>query len=124
MRQILLNGKYYEVVGEVLQRAINPFKGKLGSSGGLEYSDFGAASIEEYHDFRNGIGKNRGEGSEARLEFSEGIDFTIEGQAVLAPLVNTAEYDDWEASHSYSLLNFVIPTTPDGQCYECTTAGS
>jgi len=72
------------------QRSINPFLGRLGGAGSPTYSDFSQASAEEYFDFRNGIGKKRGLSSEARLEWSEGIDFTSEGQAVLGGLVTTA----------------------------------
>jgi len=89
VREIVLNSKRYQITGEIVQRAINPWQAKV-QSGGLTYEDFGQAQLEEYYDFRNGIGKKRGLGSEARLEFSEGIDFTTEGQAVLGPLVNTA----------------------------------
>ena len=91
MRQVNLAGVFYKLAPRtrVTERAINPFKGRIGGAGGLEYSDFSSASLEEYFDFRNGIGKNRGLGSEARLQFSQGIDFSIEGQAVLGSLVNT-----------------------------------
>jgi len=87
MREIRLNGVQYEVKGEITKRAVSPWMAKV-SSGSKTYSDFSTAALEEYYDFRNGIGKKRCLGSEARLEFSEGIDFTTEGQAVLGPLVN------------------------------------
>ena len=89
MKQILLNGVYREIKGEITHRAINPWMAKVGS-GGTTYKDFSQAELEEYYDFRNGIGKKRGEGSDARLEMSEGVDFTTEGQAVLGPLITTA----------------------------------
>ncbi len=89
MREINLNGKFYEVKDEIIKRAVSPWIAKV-SSGGTEYSDFSTAELEEYFDFRNGIGKNRAVGSEARTQFTEGIDFTTEGQAVLSPLVTTA----------------------------------
>uniref|UniRef100_A0A6M3KBF4 Uncharacterized protein n=1 Tax=viral metagenome TaxID=1070528 RepID=A0A6M3KBF4_9ZZZZ len=92
MRTILLNSTYYRLSpGSMIdQRAINPFIGKLGGAGSPTYSDFSQASAEEYFDFRNGIGKKRGIASESRLDWSEGLDFTTEGQAVLGPLVTTA----------------------------------
>ncbi len=130
MREINLNGVFYEIKGETTHRAINPWKAQVRSAGGSTYSDFSQAEPEEYHDFRNGIGKNRGVGSDARLQWSEGIDFSIEGQAVLAPLVNTVDYATWTASTAYTagaasaLFSFVIPTTPNTYCYECTTAGT
>ncbi|MAF43107.1 MAG: hypothetical protein CMI54_02910 [Parcubacteria group bacterium] len=125
MRTIVLNAKSYKVTGEITQRAINPFRGKLGGTGSLEFSDFGQASIEEYHDFRNGIGLQSELPSESnRLWFTEGIDFSTARSAVLSSLVNTADYADWAASTAYSLLNFRIPTTPDGNVYECTNAGT
>jgi len=89
MNEILLNSVRYEVKGEIVSRAINPWIAKV-SSGGTTYDDASNAQLEEYHDFRNGIGKVRGVGSDARLQFSEGIDFTTEGQAVLGGLVTTA----------------------------------
>ncbi len=90
MREVNLAGVQYPITGSIDQRRINPFKARLGAPGSLEYQDFQNASLEEYHDFRNGIGRDRGVGSEARLQFSEGIDFTIEGQTVLGGLVTTA----------------------------------
>jgi len=33
-------------------------------------------------------------------------------------------YDTWAATTAYSLTDRVVPTVPDGQCYECTTAGT
>ena len=89
MREINLNGKYYKIHSDIIQRRLNPWKAKIGA-GGLEYSDFQQAELEEYFDFRNGIGKKRGVGSDARQDWSEGIDFANEGQAVLGPLVTTA----------------------------------
>jgi len=89
MRQVLLNGVYYKVHSDIIQRRINPWKAKLGS-GSLQYSDFSSAELEEFYDFRNGLGLKRGEGSDARLDWSEGIDFAIAGQAVLGSKVNTA----------------------------------
>jgi len=89
MRQINLNGVYYPIHSDIVQRRLNPWKAKIGA-GGLEYSDFQQAEMEEYFDLRNGIGKKRGVGSDARQDWSEGIDFANEGQAVLGPLVTTA----------------------------------
>jgi len=132
MREINLAAVAYQLApgSRIIKRAVNPFKGRLGSSGSLEYSDFSSASIEEYHDFRNGIGRDRGVGSDARLKWSEGIDFTVDGQATLGSLVTTADYATWAASTAYTagagsaLFSFVIPTTANGYCYECTTAGT
>ena len=89
MRQIVLNGVNYKISSDLLQRRINPWKAQLGS-GSLEYADFSQAELEEYHDFRNGIGKKRAVGSDARLDFSQGIDFANQGQTILGPLVTTA----------------------------------
>ena len=95
------------------------------SVGTREFSDFSQAELSEYHDFRNGIGlESELPNESARLWWTEGIDFSTPRSAVLGPLVNTADYKTWEAETAYSLLNFRIPTTPDGQCYECTTAGT
>ena len=128
MREIRLNSVQYKLTSgsEIIKRQLNPFKGKLGKTGGLEFDDFGQASVEEYHDFRGGIGLESDLADESnRLHWSEGVDVSSPRSAVLGPLINTAEYDTWEASHNYSVKNFVIPITPNGFCYECTTdAGS
>uniref|UniRef100_A0A6M3IPT3 Uncharacterized protein n=1 Tax=viral metagenome TaxID=1070528 RepID=A0A6M3IPT3_9ZZZZ len=124
MREILLNSVQYKVEDEIIQKAINPYKGKLGGSGSREYGDFSQADAEEYFDFRNGIGKKRGGGADARLDWSDGIDFTTEGQGVLNGLVNTADYATWAANTAYVTTDFRIPTTANTYCYECTTAGT
>jgi len=130
MRQVNLNGVFYSIHSDIQQRRISPWKAKLGSSSGVLYSDFSQAELEEYFDFRNGIGKKRGVGSDARQDFSQGIDFANEGQATLGPLINTADYPTWAANTAYTagaasaLFSFVIPSTPDGFVYECTTAGT
>ena len=89
MREILLNGVPYQIKGEVVTRAINPFKSALGNTGSREFSDFTTAEVEEYHDFRDGIGLERGLATENRTLFTEGIDLTTKGRAVLGPLVTT-----------------------------------
>ena len=33
-------------------------------------------------------------------------------------------YDTWAGLTAYILTNRVVPVIPDGQCYECTTAGT
>lgn len=33
-------------------------------------------------------------------------------------------YDTWVALTEYALTDRVVPITPDGKCYECTTAGT
>ncbi len=33
-------------------------------------------------------------------------------------------YDTWAATTGYVLTDRVVPVVPDGQCYECTTAGT
>ncbi len=124
MREIRLSNKQYKIVGDITQRAINPILAKLGATGGLEYSDFSQATHEEYYDFRDGIGKDRGVGSDARLQWSEGIDFTIDGQTVLGNKINTADYTTWVKNTAYITLNFVVPTATHTVCFECTTPGT
>ena len=116
MREITLNSTNYKLApgSEIIQRAINPFKGKLGAAGGLEYSDFSSASLEEYHDFRNGIGKHRAVGSDARLEFSQGIDFSIEGQAVLGPLVTSTTINAVSSPSAIVNAGFETDVSPTG----------
>ena len=88
-RTILLNSISFEIK-DIVQRAINPWKAKVVSRG-LEYSDFSQAELEEWHDFRNGIGLESALPDEsARLWWSEGIDFSTPRSAVLGPLVTTA----------------------------------
>ena len=128
MREIVLGGRAYKLAdgSRIIKRQLNPFKAKLGSTGSTEFSDFSEASLEEYHDFRGGIGLSSDLPSESnRLEWSQGVDVSTPRSAVLGPLITTAEYDTWEASFNYALKNFVIPTVPNGKCYEVTTdAGS
>ena len=79
MREIVINGKAYQLAAgtEIEKRQLNPFKAKLGSAGGLEFSDFGVASMEEYHDFRSGIGLTSDLPAESnRIEWSQGIDLS------------------------------------------------
>jgi len=90
MRRVNLNGVYYDIVGDVIQRPISPWKPRLGS-GGLEYSDFSQAEMEEYHDFRGGIGLESSLPSESnRVWWNQGVDITSSRSAVLGPLVSTA----------------------------------
>jgi hypothetical protein len=127
MKQILLNSKYYKLAprSDIIKRSLTPWKAKVISRGSREYDDFSQAEIEEYHDFRNGIGLESDLPSESnRIHWSEGVDVSTPRSAVLGPLINTADYATWQASTAYALLNFRIPTTPDGQVYECTTAGT
>lgn len=112
MREIRLNGKQYKISGEIVQRALNPWKAKVVSRG-LEYSDFSQAELEEYHDFRSGIGRKRGLGSEARLDFSEGIDFATEGQAVLGPLVTTVSTINALSAPTVDNLDFETDVSPN-----------
>ena len=93
MREIRLNSVQYKLTSgsEVIKRQLNPFKGKLGKTGGLEFDDFGQASVEEYHDFRGGIGLESDLADESnRLHWSEGVDVSSPRSAVLGPLVTTA----------------------------------
>lgn len=90
MRQILLNGKYYKIQGDIIKRAVSPWMAKV-SSGSREFSDFSQVQLEEWHDFRNGIGlESMLPAESARTWFTEGIDFTTPRSAVLGPLVTTA----------------------------------
>ena len=91
MRTILLNSKPYKILGEITQRAINPWMAKI-SSGSREYDDLSSqASPKEYHDFRNGLGLQSELPAESnRLWWAEGIDFSTARSAVLGPLVNKA----------------------------------
>jgi len=91
MREIVLNGVHYQYVGEIRPRQIQPWKPALRGTGGLQYSDFSQASMEEYHDFRNGIGLQSDiEGQTARHWWGEGVDVSTARSAVLNPLVTTA----------------------------------
>lgn len=93
MRQILLNGTYYELApkSEIVHRAISPWKAKVISRGSREYDDFSEAELEEYHDFRNGIGlQSELPDQTSRNWFGQGVDVSTARSAVLGPLVTTA----------------------------------
>ena len=86
----MLAGKNYKITGEIIKRAINPWKASIESLG-REYSSFQNASLEEYHDLRNGIGLESALPAEsARTWWTEGIDFSTARSAVLGPLITTA----------------------------------
>ena len=36
---------------------------------------------------------------------------------------STTDHPTWTSKTSYGLLGFVVPTTPNGYCYECTGGG-
>lgn len=44
--------------------------------------------------------------------------------AVRAYGIATTTHPTWEANSPYSLLDYIIPSTPNGFCYECTNAGT
>lgn len=93
MREIYINAKHFKLADntDILEQILNPFKAKLGGSGDLEYSDFSRASMEEYHDFRSGIGLASDLPSESnRISWSEGVDVSTPRSAVLGPLITTA----------------------------------
>lgn len=91
MREIVLNGVHYTIVGDIIRRSIQPWKPVLGVTGSRQYSDFSQAEMEEYHDFRNGIGLQSDiEGQSARHWWGEGVDVSTARSAVLGPLVSTA----------------------------------
>ena len=78
------------MVGDIIRRAINPWKASIRTAG-TTYDSFQQVDHEEYHDFRNGIGLESALPAEsARLWWSEGIDFSTARSAVLGPLVNIA----------------------------------
>jgi len=93
MREIRLNSKQYKLApdSDITKRQLNPFRGKLGSTGTLEFDDFGNASLEEYHDFRGGIGLQSEIPTESnRMWWSEGVNHSTPRSAVLEGLVTTA----------------------------------
>lgn len=92
MRQVLLNSRYYKLAPRttVTHRAINPWNPAI-SSGAQEFSDFSQASLEEWHDFRGGIGLESALPDEkSRSTWSEGWDVTVSRSAVLQGKVKTA----------------------------------
>ena len=89
-RKINLNDVYYPIIGDLLKRSISPWSAKI-ASGAREYSDFSQASLEEWHDFRNGIGMESMLPSEsARVWWNEGTDITSARSTILGSLVTTA----------------------------------
>ncbi len=88
---ISLNGERYEVdetVG-ITEKQTSPWLAQLGSSN-VEFGNYSPADVEEYRDFRGGIGKESEEKRAQRLWWSESIETTKEGYVSLGPLVTTA----------------------------------
>lgn len=91
MREIVLAGVHYQIVGDIIRRSIKPWKPALRGTGSIQYSDFSEAEMEEYHDFRNGIGLQSDiAGQTARNWWGEGVDVSTARSAVLGPLITTA----------------------------------
>ena len=43
--------------------------------------------------------------------------------AIRAYGTSTTDHHTWAAQTAYNLLTFIIPTVPNGYCYECTASG-
>ncbi len=90
MREIVINDKRFEIVGEITKLPINPWTAKI-TGAGLEYSSFQGVNIEEWHDFRSGIGRESALPEDtSRTWWLNGVDVSTPRSAVLNPLVNTA----------------------------------
>jgi len=90
VNQVILNSKYYDIVGDIRESYVNPWTAKL-SQGEPVYSDVSQGSLKEWHDFRGGVGLESELGGEvARLWWSEGVNTSIEKCLIMGPKVTTA----------------------------------
>ena len=90
MRSVVLNGVHYDILGDITKHRINPWTAKI-SSGSREYDHFQNVSMEEWHDFRGGIGLESALPDEtARTWWCENVDVTSARSAVIGPLVTQA----------------------------------
>ncbi len=85
---ITLNNKQYEIES-IQEKQVSPFTAKI-SSGNVEWGDYAPCSIQEYRDFRGGLGLESEEKPSGRFYWSDGVETTKEGYATLGPLVTTA----------------------------------
>ena len=90
MREIVLDSKRFEIVGDIQRRNINPWRVAI-DTGPTGYSSFSSASVEEYHGMRGGIGVKyqKASGTE-QLYWSEGMNTSLDAGMILGPKINTA----------------------------------
>ncbi|MBM3120432.1 MAG: hypothetical protein FJ006_12980, partial [Chloroflexi bacterium] len=86
---IVLNDKRIEVTGEIIEQQVAPFNPQVGA-GGIEFIDSATHQIEEFRDFRGGLGIETQEKPSDRFYWSDGTETTKEGYLTLGPLVTTA----------------------------------
>ncbi len=86
---VILNNQRYEVTGAIQEKQITPWIAQIGT-GGIDFKNYSPAEVEEYRDFRGGLGKETEEGKSDRFWWSESIETTKEGYITLGPLVTTA----------------------------------
>ena len=111
-RQVNLNGTFYQIKDDLIHKTIYPWKAQVRSTGSREFSDFSSAEMEEWHDFRNGIGLESALPNESsRLWWTEGIDFSTARSAVLGPLV-TAPTTPVITAPDITNANFEIDISP------------
>ena len=91
MREIRLNNTQYRITDDpITKRSINPWKAPI-VGGSKEYSSFQQSDMEEWHDFRNGIGIESALPNEsAKAWWMEGVDVSSARSTILGPLVTTA----------------------------------
>ncbi|MCJ7828852.1 MAG: hypothetical protein MUP81_03830, partial [Dehalococcoidia bacterium] len=90
MSQILLDGEYYDVSGDIQRRNINPRAARF-ETGVPGYSSFTQASVEAWKGMRGGIGHKYQESSGTEeCNWSEGLDGSHDAGVILGPYINTA----------------------------------
>ena len=90
MRQVKLDGEFYDIAGDIHRRNINPRAPRfdIGTPG---YAAFTQANVEAWKGMRGGIGhKYQERGNTEECYWSEGLDGSHHGGIILGPKVTTA----------------------------------
>jgi hypothetical protein len=86
--KIILNSKQYDVEN-IVEKQVSPFITKIGNAS-LEWQNYAHCDVEEYRDFRGGLGLESEESLTGRFYWSDSVETTKEGYITLGPLVTTA----------------------------------
>lgn len=90
MGKVLLDSEYYDVVGDIQRRNINPRAARF-EVGVPGYSSFTQASVEAWKGMRGGIGRKYQQSSGTEeCYWSEGVDASHDTGIILGPEVTTA----------------------------------
>ena len=102
MGKIVLNDKVLDVEGEVQEQQVSPSSAKI-SSGQVEFGNYGLSDIEEYGDFRGGLGLESEEKASNKFAWANGVETIKARLTTLGPLVTTAGAF---ASTPYKIIDF------------------